>query len=49
MNVPLKVQIVKPLAAHLLIRFAATGKQAEIPANEFVRKVEEGVFELEEN
>lgn len=45
-NVPIPVKFVKCVSSQVLISIVPEGTTKEISANEFVRKVEEGKFEL---
>jgi hypothetical protein len=44
--VPIPVQFIKCEASQVIINLVKEGKQQEISANDFVRKIEEGKFEL---
>lgn len=45
-NVPTPVKFVNCNASQVLITILSDGTTQEIPANDFVRKVEEGKFQL---
>ncbi|MBK9017137.1 MAG: hypothetical protein IPM82_25485 [Saprospiraceae bacterium] len=45
-NVPIPVKFVQCVSSKVLISLMPEGKTQEISANDFVRKVEEGKFEL---
>ncbi|GEM_PF-5387224 len=45
-NVPIPVKFVKCVSSQVLISLLPDGKTQELSANDFVRKVEEGKFEL---
>ena len=45
-NVPIPGKFVKCVSNQVLISLMPEGKTQEISANEFIRKVEEGKFEL---
>ncbi|MBI1225031.1 MAG: hypothetical protein GC192_07310 [Bacteroidetes bacterium] len=45
-NVPIPVKFVNCISSQVLITMLSDGSTQEIPANDFVRKVEEGKFQL---
>ena len=46
---PIRIKIVKQAPPKLVVKILTSDQQVEMSANELIRRVEEGVFELMEN